>query len=171
MRRLTVVLVALVACNRPEPSGPSASPPTPPAASAPMVMAPRDAIRWMPAPGGVTDVAAAVREVLGKERAEGRTLLVYVGATWCEPCQRFHHAVEQGELDAAFPRLSVLAFDTDRDGEVLASAGYLSRLIPLFALPRDDGHASGKQIEGSVKGAAAVGEITPRLRALIAGGT
>ena len=103
-----------------------------------------------------------------KAKGEGRSVLVYVGATWCEPCQRFHHAVEQGELDAAFPHLSVLAFDADRDHEALATAGYFSRLIPLFAIPQSDGHSSGKQIEGSVKGETAVSEITPRLRALVA---
>ena len=41
-------------------------------------------------------------------------------------------------------------------------------MIPLFALPGADGRASGKQIEGSVKGEAAVGEISPRLAALLA---
>ena len=110
-----------------------------------------------------------MKAALTQAHADGRTLLVYVGAKWCEPCQRFHHAVEKGELDAAFPRLSILGFDADRDATVLGAAGYTSRLIPLFALPRDDGRASGKQIEGSVKGEAAVNEITPRLRNLISG--
>jgi thiol-disulfide isomerase/thioredoxin len=150
----------------------ASSPSAPPAAAtSPLVVAPRDGVRWMQAPAGLSDVAGEVREAAKKERADGRTLLVYVGATWCEPCQRFHHAVDQGELDAPFPRLSVLAFDLDRDGEALATAGYVSRLIPLFALPGEDGRASGKQIEGSVKGEAAVGEITPRLRALVTGGS
>ncbi|HEY2510203.1 MAG TPA: thioredoxin family protein [Polyangiaceae bacterium] len=128
-------------------------------------------IQWTNAPEGTMDVASAVREAAARAQKDGRSLLVYVGATWCEPCQRFHHAVEQGELDSAFPSLSVLAFDTDRDGEALATAGYVSRLIPLFAVPNADGRASGRQIEGSVKGAAAVGEIAPRLRALLAGGS
>jgi hypothetical protein len=139
-------------------------------ASAPLVLAPRDGVHWTQAPAGVTDAAPAIREALTRASADGRALLVYVGATWCEPCQRFHHAVDQGELDSAFPRLSILAFDADRDHEALAAAGYFSRLIPLFAVPKSDGSSSGKQIEGSVKGEAAVGEITPRLRALIAGG-
>jgi hypothetical protein len=57
----------------------------------------------------------------------------------------------------------------DRDGEALATAGFVSRLIPLFALPAATGRDSGKRIEGSVKGEEAVTEITPRLRALLAG--
>jgi hypothetical protein len=92
---------------------------------------------------------------------------VYVGATWCEPCQRFHHAAERGELDAAFPTVTVLAFDLDRDRERLASAGYVSKYIPLFALPGPDGTASGKQIEGGVKGDGAVGNIVPRLKEML----
>jgi thiol-disulfide isomerase/thioredoxin len=131
----------------------------------------KDGIRWMLAPDGLTDASTAVRDALASEHAAGRTLLVYVGATWCEPCQRFHHAVERGELDAAFPRLSVLAFDADRDTAALGAAGYHSRLIPLFAIPLADGHSSGKQIEGSVKGESAVSEITPRLRALVSNGS
>ncbi len=169
-------LASLAACdNGRAPSPSSGSPPAASAAPAPgespLVLAPRDGIRWEPAAAGVSDAAVPVRAAREAARAEGRTLLVYVGATWCEPCQRFHHAVEQGELDAAFPRLSILGFDADRDAQALASAGYKSRLIPLFAIPLDDGRASGKQIEGSVKGEAAVSEITPRLQALLGDGS
>jgi thiol-disulfide isomerase/thioredoxin len=149
---------------------PAADPSVTGAPSPPLVLAP-PGIHWMQGPSGLTDISPPIRDALVHEQASGRTLLVYVGATWCEPCQRFHHAVEQGDLDAVFPRLSILAFDADRDSETLATAGYVSRLIPLFAIPRADGHASGKQIEGSVKGGAAVGEITPRLQALIASGS
>jgi thiol-disulfide isomerase/thioredoxin len=134
-----------------------------------MVLAPRDGIHWLQAPSGAADAAVAIREAATREQALGRTLLVYVGATWCEPCQRFHHAVDRGELDTAFPHLSIIAFDADRDAELIAAAGYHSHYIPLFALPAADGHSSGKQIEGSVKGEAAVGEITPRLATLIRG--
>ena len=167
---LTVLLAATAAplgCY----NGRSAPAPAPTSsASSPLVLAPRDGIRWAQAPDGLTDAAPSVRDALTKANADGRALLVYVGATWCEPCQRFHHAVDQGELDADFPRLSILAFDADRDHEALAAAGYFSRLIPLFAVPKSDGSSSGKQIEGSVKGETAVGEITPRLRALVASG-
>jgi thiol-disulfide isomerase/thioredoxin len=114
------------------------------------------------------DVESLVRDALAKSTAAKRRVLVYAGATWCEPCQRFHHAAEKGELDAAFPNLDILAFDMDRDSERLASAGYYSKLIPLFALPAADGTASGKQIEGGIKGDGAVGYITPRLKSLLA---
>jgi hypothetical protein len=60
-------------------------------------------------------------------------------------------------------------FDNDRDGDALEKAGYHSQLIPLFVLPNADGTSSGKQIEGSVKGADAVKQISPRLEALLGG--
>jgi len=94
--------------------------------------------------------------------------VVYVGAPWCEPCQRFHHAVEQGQLDATFPDVDLVTFDADRDSERLASAGYVSRLIPLLALPGPDGRASGKQVEGGIKGEGAVAYIAPRLEQMLA---
>jgi thiol-disulfide isomerase/thioredoxin len=125
--------------------------------------------------GGVEMVAAApdgdVPTLLVREQAratkDGKQLLVYVGATWCEPCRRFHAAAAAHELDRDFPSLRLVEFDSDRDSERLAAAGYVSRLIPMFARPGADGRATGRQIEGSVKGDGAVAAIAPRLRTLL----
>jgi len=114
------------------------------------------------------DVQEIVQRELSRAKVEGRRLLVYVGATWCEPCKRFHDAAKAGQLDSVFPGLRLLEFDLDRDQDRLSRAGYSSRMIPLFALPRADGTGSGEQIEGSIKGPGAVDQITPRLRALLA---
>jgi hypothetical protein len=113
-------------------------------------------------------VAALVRTERTRAGASHRQLLVYVGAVWCEPCQRFHHAAERGELDASFPGLTLLEFDIDRDRERLAVAGYTSHYIPLFAVPKEDGTASGKQVEGGIKGDGAVGFITAKVKDLLA---
>lgn len=114
------------------------------------------------------DVDGLVRDALARSSAEKRRLVVYVGATWCEPCRRFHEAAARGELDATFPDLDMLVFDLDRDSERLASAGYVSKYIPLFALPKSDGTSSGKQVEGGIKGEGAVAFITPKLQTLLA---
>jgi hypothetical protein len=114
------------------------------------------------------EVTTAVRDALSRAAREKRRLVVYVGATWCEPCRQVHAAAEHGELDAAFGNVDLLEFDLDRDGERLRSAGYRSTYIPLFALPSADGTASGKQIEGAIKGDAAVRFILPRLSQLLA---
>lgn len=118
-------------------------------------------------PGRNLDVAAFVVPQLARARRDHRHVVVYVGATWCEPCTRFHDAAQRGELDAEFGDVTFLGFDADRAGEALERANYRSELIPLFAIPRDDGTASGQQIEGSIKGEGAVGQIAPRLRGLV----
>jgi thiol-disulfide isomerase/thioredoxin len=120
-----------------------------------------------PAPATPEDVTRLVRSETAKASAEGRTLLVYVGATWCEPCIRFHGAAQRGELDTDLAGFTFLEFDLDRDRDRIVDAGYTSHFIPLFAVPGPDGRGNGKQIEGSVKGEEAVREITPRLRALV----
>jgi thiol-disulfide isomerase/thioredoxin len=113
-------------------------------------------------------VKAAVQAEMTREKGRGRQLVVYVGAHWCEPCMRFHDAAKAGQLDRRFPKLTLLEFDLDRDRDRLEEAGYTSRMIPLFMLPNPDGSAKGDHIEGSVKGDAAVDEISPRLTALLA---
>lgn len=152
------VILGAAACS----NDPTPTPEPKPAASA----ASKGRVEWVRATEG-EDVATSVRREIERARKDGRDLLVYVGATWCEPCQRFHHAAEKGELDDVFPRLRILEFDLDRDAERLAVAGYASRLIPLFVAPNDDGTASERRIEGSVKGEAAVMEIAGRLRRIL----
>jgi thiol-disulfide isomerase/thioredoxin len=128
---------------------------------------------------GATGPSGAVEEVaapatgdaaawIAAQRAPGKDLVVYVGATWCEPCRRFHDAIAAHALDGKFPRLRLLEFDWDKDGDRLTAAGYASQMLPLFALPDPSGHPAGPQIEGSIKGPGAVDEITPRLAGLIA---
>lgn len=95
------------------------------------------------------------------------TIVVYVGASWCEPCRHFHDAAVNHLLDAEFGGIRVLAFDDDRDEAALDAAGYRSDMLPLFALPERNGRASGKQFAGSIKGSGAVAEISPHLRSLV----
>jgi thiol-disulfide isomerase/thioredoxin len=115
-------------------------------------------------PGDVHAVVAAAKK---QARERGRTLLVYIGARWCEPCQRFHHAAELGELDAKFPKLTLLVFDADDDGERLHRSQYAPGYLPYFAMPADDGKPTRHSMEGSIKGDGAVANIAPRLEQLI----
>ena len=118
-------------------------------------------LTFVKAPEG--DVAALVKQAQADAIAEGAKLIVYVGASWCEPCQEFHKAAEAGKLDAKLPRIRFLEFDLDRDEPRLADGGYVTKYVPLFAVPARDGRASGKQIAGSIKGEGAAHEIAPRL--------
>lgn len=156
MKRLLVAFSLLVACKSDPPgAGPTPAPP------------PGPKLAFVPAAEG--DVAAVVKSELDRARIENKRVLVYVGATWCEPCKRFHEAASSGALDAKLPSIRFVEFDLDRDEDRLKAAGYTSQYIPLFAAPLADGRASGKQIAGSVKGPGAPDEITPRLLQLLAG--
>ena len=117
------------------------------------------------APG--SDAAKVVRDERERARTDGRDLVVYVGARWCEPCQFFHKAAAKGELDGDFPDLTLLEFDLDDDRDRLTAAGYVGQFIPLFAMPAADGRASDRKFEGSVKGEGAVANIAPRLRSIL----
>src|SRR4051812_5995055 len=111
-----------------------------------------------------------VQQNVEEADASGMRVLVYVGATWCEPCQRFHKSLESGELDEALAGTKFIEFDADRDGSELRAAGYTPKYIPSFAVPDQSGHASGRAIEGSIKGDGAVRQnLVPRLLALLDG--
>ena len=117
------------------------------------------------------DVAPVIAKEVARASGDHKKLLVYLGATWCEPCVKFHAAAARGELDRDFGDVRMLVFDADRDNEALQRAGYKYELVPLFALPGTDGKSINKQIEGSIKGSNYVEQISPRLRALLDGST
>ncbi len=182
---LALALCAAAGCSRSEPERPpdptpaalpqaaaASSPPlraiasaAPAPASGPLILA--RGVRIVHAGLG-SDAARVVREEHERAKSDNRDLIVYVGAKWCEPCQVFHRAAQRGELDGEFPDLTVLEFDLDEDRDRLTNAGYVSELIPLFVMPSADGRASDRKFEGSVKGNAAVANIAPRLRRLLA---
>ena len=175
--RLLFFSFLFVACTRVEPTpdpaekrpapppSPSAAPTTTTTATGPLVLA--QGVRIVKAGAG-DDAASVIKSERERTKADGRDLVVYVGAKWCEPCQRFHHAAQKGELDAEFPNLTLMEFDVDVDRERLLTANYESKLIPFFVVPEEDGRASNKKFEGGMKGDKAVGHITPRLRSLLA---
>lgn len=168
-----VAALSTLGCSRAEPSpssnaqpDPAASTPSKPSTTgvgAPLVLA--RGIRFVKAESG--DVPQIVRTEREKAAADGRDLIVYIGAKWCEPCQRFHQAAQRGELDGEFPNLTILEFDLDEDRDRINAAGYSSKLIPLFVMPGPDGRGSSLRFEGGVKGERAVANITPRLRKLL----
>jgi thiol-disulfide isomerase/thioredoxin len=121
-------------------------------------------------PGQAGAIEPWVQQQVELADAAHLRVLVYVGASWCEPCQHFHQAVEHGELNGPLNGLRFLEFDQDRDASALKVAGYLYQYIPVIALPDPDGRNHGRMISGSIKGPRAVQEnLVPRLEALLAG--
>ena len=170
MRRLAFVLIGLVLACRTDDHGtarsdPSAAPKQPEVAEL-AIGSKAHGIEFVEAPPG--NVAELVRRGRAQAKAHGRTMLVYIGATWCEPCQRFHKAAEAGQLDDTFPTLSLLAFDLDADKNRLSASLYGPGYIPYFGIPDDEGGGTSNVISGSVKGEGAVDNIVPRLQELLA---
>jgi thiol:disulfide interchange protein len=111
-----------------------------------------------------------VQQHVEEADAQGMRVLVYVGATWCEPCQVFHKALASGELDEVLAGTKFVEFDADRDRAELRTAGYAIKYIPSFSVPDHSGHSSGRAIEGSIKSDDAVKkDLVPRLLALLDG--
>ncbi len=173
MHALKVTLVFSLWLGACSPSGgPPASPEaqgevSTPVAPAATVQAASPAPEIVMASSDPATVQAQVVAALGAAARDSRQLVVYVGATWCEPCRRFHDAVEAGRLDARLAGVRFLEFDHDVHHDGLEAAGYLRRFVPLFAIPEVDGSASARVHQGSIKGPGAVDFILPRLEALL----
>lgn len=161
---ILLLLFATIACARSEQSKQSARATS--TAARPRALRPH----FNEAPITVSNVQPYLQEQISDAKLQHERVLVYVGASWCEPCQRFHHAVEQGELDELLPNTRFVEFDADVHTRALNEAGYSFSMIPLIAMPGPDGRASGRQLSGSIKGPDAVRrDLVPRLRALFDG--
>ncbi|MBX7081618.1 MAG: thioredoxin family protein [Nannocystaceae bacterium] len=131
--------------------------------AAPAAARAADKPEFVPVRVGEAGALAVITDAIAKARGEDRKLVVYLGASWCEPCQVFHRAVERGEFDRELAGVRFLEFDADVDAGALAEAGYGGKLIPRFVVPAQDGRGSDRRIEGGVKGERAAKEILARL--------
>lgn len=117
-----------------------------------------------PGPGPVQEQVSSAQRLAV---AEGRRIVVYVGATWCEPCKYFLESIEANTLPGSFADLRFLKFDHDADEERLNDSGYGGQMIPRFVVPGADGAATDKRFEGSTKGPQAMDNIVPRLERIL----
>ena len=118
-------------------------------------------------PADLTDGRAYV--TAKHEEHTGRPVILYVGATWCEPCKRIHDALEGGALDRELAGAVFLEYDLDQHLTILGASDLAceSKLVPLFARANADGTCGGRRTEGGVKGEAAVPSIVPRVKTLL----
>ena len=141
-------------------TGATSSTPLAPAAEA---SAPRSHVKVIDA-NPDSDALSLVRAKRLEAKAEGRVLVVYVSATWCEPCKRLKAELDSGRLDDRLAKVTLLAFDADKDGDRLGAAGYSYRFVPYVALPGADGHPAESQ-QATGKGGEAWRELLGKLDA------
>ena len=150
MRLVSAALLALAACT-PKPTEDAK-----PDVSAPVVTSVTAATTSSSSPGSgghivVTpapadgDAISTIRTARLLAKADGRVLVVYVSATWCEPCKKLKAEIEAGHLDARLGKTTLFAFDADKDQDRLGAAGYQFRFVPFVALPGPDGHPADSQ--------------------------
>ena len=167
---VALVVLALSACRSRERKDTAPALSAEPAKSAASATVAATRPYFVTAPEKLAEAQPFVAEQVSSAAAAGERALVYVGAAWCEPCERFHEAVERGELDDVLSGTRFVEFDADRHTEALGGAGYAFRMIPVIAMPNPDGRASGRQLSGSIKGPEAVhGNLVPRVLALLEG--
>ena len=116
---------------------------------------------------GGGSVQVLVASAHAKAKTEGRRLVVYVGASWCEPCTYFVEAIHANQLPKEFVDLRFLKFDYDKDEERLGVAGFGGQMLPRFVVPQADGIASEHRFEGSIKGPDAMADLVPKLKAIL----
>ena len=159
---MLLLVACLVDCSR---SAPKPRKEQPSAAAANSADAPPPAFLRFPRAGSA--VEPWVQEQVELAEAAHLRVLVYVGASWCEPCQRFHQAVEHGELNGPLNGLRFLEFDQDQDASALKTAGYVYQYIPVLALPDPDGRNHGRDdLRLSQRPARSAGEPSPALASL-----
>ncbi|MBX3228205.1 MAG: thioredoxin family protein [Labilithrix sp.] len=110
------------------------------------------------------DAISIIRTARLQAKAQGRVLVVYVSATWCEPCKRLKAEIEAGSLDDRLGKTTLLAFDADKDVERLGAAGYSFKFVPYVALPGPDGQPADSQ-QATGKGSNAWKELLGKLDA------
>jgi hypothetical protein len=111
-----------------------------------------------------SDALSIIRTKRLEAKSESRVLVVYVGASWCEPCKRFKSELQSGRLDDRLSKVTLLAFDADKDVDRLGAAGYTFKFIPSVALPGADGHPTDTQ-QATGKGGEAWRELLAKLDA------
>lgn len=169
-RALTLTaLVTLVACSSPdlEASRDEARSSSSTNSSSPSASAKPEPPRLVPVPTGLNDGRAWVTAELAANAH--RPVILYVGATWCEPCKAFHDALAAGALDEELAGAIFLEFDLDRHGALLGPDDLAceSKLVPLFARPNADGTCGAARVEGGLKGAQALASVVPRVKKLV----
>ena len=98
-------------------------------------------------------LAASVKGEVAKALAAGKKPVVYIGATWCPPCQAIKRYKSDPQMAAAFAGTHIIELDVDDwTAPDLAALGYKAASVPVFIAVDKDGKAKGPTIDGGAWG-------------------
>ncbi|HEY4239431.1 MAG TPA: hypothetical protein VGM88_06430 [Kofleriaceae bacterium] len=110
--------------------------------------------------------AGAIEALLAERHraaaAAGRVACVYLTATWCPANKRLEKTLGEPAMQKAFAEIDVAAFDIDNWSDALATAGYVSAVVPAFYLV-DAAGKPGAQLTGAAWKEDTVANMAPPL--------
>lgn len=98
-------------------------------------------------------LATLVEAEVAKAEATGKKHVVYIGATWCPPCQAIKKYKSDPQMVTAFAGTHVIELDVDDwTAPDLTALGYKASSVPVFIAVDKDGKAKGPTIDGGAWG-------------------
>ena len=85
-------------------------------------------------------------------KKQDRRVVIFVSGDKAPTSRKFRDAAATGDLDGSLGRLAFLEFDFEQDTQRLATAGYLSKVVPSFVVPEANGRPSRFSFEGTGAG-------------------
>lgn len=183
------LLVVMTGCAR-EDAHPVAS--APPSSASPVLPAPTPVVAEDPspqpelAPPSEPEPASRVRLVdvdpdngelreqivaaAAQAKADGRTAVVELWASWCPPCKKLDHLLRSaGPVATAVDGAVLIRVDTDVFGDELNALGYTAPQIPSLYHVDGKGTPRGKPMSGAKWTRDSEAAIAEQLTAFLAG--
>ncbi len=108
---------------------------------------------WVAVPKGSGGLAAAIAREIAKKPSATAKPIVYLGASWCDPCAAIKRFKTDPRMLDAFQGTYVIELDVDDwKSEGLGALGYKTGTVPVFYAVDAAGKASGPTINGGAWG-------------------
>jgi thiol-disulfide isomerase/thioredoxin len=108
---------------------------------------------WVAVHPGTGPLAALVAAEIATHPTGNLKPIVYLGASWCGPCQEIKRSKDDPRMLDAFDGAMVIEVDIDEwNKEQLTALGYKTGVIPVFIAVDRDARALGPMIDGGAWG-------------------
>jgi hypothetical protein len=109
-------------------------------------------------------LAVVLSDGAAKAKAKGLRPFLYIGATWCQPCQKLHRSLDDERMVDAFRGTYVIHLDLDAWERELPSVGLRVAQVPVFFQLDAQGKPTGKSLDGGAWNEDVPAEMAPPLK-------